>query len=152
MCLGLKLLHCGHSVIVCYVSLSIPSQNHLLCNLSFVWSHPKCPFSACICAASWHPSALDTHSTCAVQSLAFVRIRHSLLSSIVKLRAWCLALNHEQMSPSSPSVSASTTSLSHGSSLNHSRITACISMSLSITSSTCMMLFCQDMDFSEKCE
>src|SRR6266481_5897682 len=114
MCFRPKFLHCGHSVIVSWVSLSIPGQNHLLWSLSFVWSQPKWPFSTCVCIASRHPSILGMHSTHAVQSLALVWVHHSLPSLIAKLRAWCLALRHERMSPSSPSVSASTTSLSHG--------------------------------------
>src|SRR6266481_2302522 len=136
MCFRLKFLHCGHSIIVSQVSLSIPGQNHLSWSLSFVWSQPKWPFSTCVCTASWCPSVLRTHSTCAVRSLALVQVRHSLPSSIAKLRARCLALRHERMSPSSPSVSASTTSLSHGSSLKCSHISAGTS-----ASPMCMMSF-----------
>src|SRR6266481_3490244 len=136
VCFRPKFLHCGHSVIVSWVSLSIPGQNHLSWSLSFVWSQPKWPFSMCVCIASRRPSVLGTHSTHAVRSLALVRVRHSLPSSIAKLRARCLALRHERMSPSSPSVSASTTSLSHGSSLKRSHISACAS-----ASPMCMMSF-----------
>ena len=136
LCFKPKFLHCGHSIIVSRVSLSIPGQNHLSWSLSFVWSQPKWPFSTCVCIASRHPSVLGTHSTHAVRSLALVQVRHSLPSLIVKLRAQCLALHHEQMSPSSPSVSTSTTSLSHGSSLKHSRISAWAS-----ASPMCMMSF-----------
>src|SRR6266481_8555820 len=89
MCFRLKFLHCGHSVIVSWVSLSIPGQNHLSWSLSFICSQPKWPFSTCVCIASWHPSVLRTHSTCAVQSLALVRVHHSLPSPIAKLRAQC---------------------------------------------------------------
>src|SRR6266481_8560655 len=136
VCFRLKFLHCGHSVIVSRVSLSIPGQNHLLWSLSFVWSQPKWPFSTCVCIASRRPSVLGTHSTRAVRSLALVRVHHSLPSSIAKLRARCPALCREWMSPSSPSVSTSTTSLSHGSSLKCSCISACTS-----ASPMCMMLF-----------
>src|SRR6266481_839108 len=136
MCFRLKFLHCGHSIIVSRVSLSIPGQNHLSWSLSFVWSQPKWPFSMCVCIASRCPSVLGTHSTHAVWSLALVWVRHSLPSSIAKLRAQCLALHCEQMSPSSLSVSTSTTLLSHGSSLKRSHIAACTS-----ASPMCMMSF-----------
>src|SRR6266481_2053320 len=129
VCFQPKFLHCGHSVIVSRVSLSIPGQNHLSWSLSFVWSQPKWPFSTCVCIASRRPSVLGTHSTHAIRSLALVRVCHSLPSSIAKLREWCLALCRERMSPSSLSVSTSTTSLSHGSSLKRSHIYACASAS-----------------------
>src|SRR6266481_4803055 len=113
-----KFLHRVHSAIASLLSRSIPGQNHLSWSLSCIWSHPKCPFSSCIFIARLKPFVCETHSTCVTRSFAFVHICQSLPFSIAKLRALCLALWWVQMSGMSLFVSASTMSLSHGSSVN----------------------------------
>src|SRR6266481_2378714 len=144
MGLSRELMYCGpkflqreHSATTALLSLSIPGQNHLSCNLRHVWSHPKWPFCSWVFAASLNPSALGTHSTFATWSFAFVLMHHSLPSWIIKLSARCLALRRVLMSSMSPLVSASMTSLSHGSSENSWHNLVC--SSVSIVTVTCIM-------------
>src|SRR6266481_7788354 len=134
-----KFLHLGHAVMASLLSRSIPGQNHLSCNLSRVWSHPKWLFYSCTFDVSLTPSVRGMHSTHATQSLAFVRICQSQLSWFEKLRAQCLAWRHVQMSCMSPPVRASTTSLSQGSSANWMCNVVCSSMSFAVL--ICIMSF-----------
>src|SRR6266481_7132825 len=129
---GPKFLHLGHAVTASLLSRSIPSQNHLSCNLSHVWSHPKWPFCSCTFDTSLTPSVHGMHSTCATRSLAFVRIRQSQPSWIEKLRARCLARRCVWMSCMSPPVRASTTSLSQGLSANCLCNVVCLSISFAV--------------------
>src|SRR6266481_9818711 len=135
---GPKFLHWEHSAMASLLSWSIPGQNHWSCSLSHVWSHPKWPLSAWVLVVSSKPFTAGTHSTLATRSFAFVRIRHSLPPSIVKLSAWCHALHLVHMSGMSQFISAFTTSLSHGSSANCS----CMSANLSVShpAASCIML------------
>src|SRR6266481_6221065 len=145
MGLSRELMYCGpkflqreHSATTALLTLSIPGQNHLSCNLRRVWSHLKWPFCLWVFATSLNPSALGTHSTFSTWSFAFVLMCHSLPSWIVKLSARCLALCRALMSGMSPLVSASTTSLSHGSSENSWHNLVC--SSVSVVTVTCIML------------
>src|SRR6266481_10169040 len=136
---GPKFLHLGHAVTASLLSRSIPGQNHLSCNLSRVWSHPKWPFCSCTFDASLTPSVRGMHSTRATRSLAFVQIRQSQPSWIEKLRAQCLAWQRVRMSCMSLPVRASTTSLSQGSSANCLHNVVCSSMSFAVL--ICIMSF-----------
>src|SRR6266481_8217172 len=156
MGLSKELMYCGpkflqweHSATTALLSLSIPGQNHLSCNLRRVWSHPKWPFCSWVFAASLNPSALGTHSTFATQSFAFILMRHSLPSWIVKLSARCLALHRVLMSGMSPLVSASMTSLSHRSSENSWRNLVC--SSVSVVTVTCIMSLMMPDAASQSC-
>src|SRR6266481_9711871 len=77
------------------------------------------------------------HSTFATQSFAFVLIHQSLPSLIAKLSTRCLALHWVWMSGMFPLVSASTTSVSHGSSANSWHSLVC--SAVSVISAICIM-------------
>src|SRR6266481_9259660 len=53
-----KFLYREHSVIASLLSLSIPGQNHLSCNLSCVWSQPKWLFCSWTFIVSLNPLSL----------------------------------------------------------------------------------------------
>src|SRR6266481_4700317 len=137
MNLGLKFLHRGHFVTASLLSLSIPGQNHFSCNLSLVWSHPKWSFSLCTLSTSWIPSVLGTNTTLPILSFAFIWTHHSFLLSIMKFITWCLAQHLVCILGMSWFVRASTTSLSHGLSANHS--CNCVYSSGSWALCICMM-------------
>src|SRR6266481_7586128 len=139
MYLGPKFLQQGHSVTAVFLSLSIPGQNHFSRSFSRMWSHPKCPFSSCASAASLALSILGAHSTFTTLSVAFIRTFYSLSPLIMKFVALCLALHLVRMLGMSWFVSASTTSLSQGSSANCSHSCACSLASVAPLS--CMMSF-----------
>src|SRR6266481_6048744 len=127
MSCGPKFLQRRHLATASLLSLSMPGQNHLLCSRSHVWSQPKWPFHLCTSVTRLSPSSFDTHSTRATQSFAFVWMCHNLPSWIAKLSTQCLALRRALMSGMSAFVSASTTSQSHGSSVNCSHNLVCSS-------------------------